>query len=204
MSELEIEIHHQFIETANELSTDLAKAISLVGALKLQADDSQPLAHRLSRSVAQQQLSVKATKTIWNRVLEAACDEPLTEFFIEDNAEMMHNCGLSKAKVRAICGIAEKARMGGLNASELQSMTHKKRASHLTSLWGVGQWTADMISIFYFGDEDIWPDGDLAARKTLEKLTSRRRKTVRMAERFAPYRSYLALYMWKYQDVVPD
>lgn len=204
MSDLEIEIHHQFIETANNLSTDLAEAITRVGALKLQADDSQPLVHRLSRSVAQQQLSVKAARTIWSRVLEAAGDEPLAEFFIEENAEIMHNCGLSKAKVRTICGIARESRRGGLNATELQTLSHKQRTNHLTSLWGVGQWTSDMISIFYFGDEDVWPDGDLAARKTLEKLTSRRRKTVRTAERFAPYRSYLALYMWKYQDVVPD
>lgn len=36
-----------------------------------------------------------------------------------------------------------------------------------------------MISIFYIGDEDVWPDGDLAARNTLIKLTSKRRKTVR-------------------------
>lgn len=204
MDETHEEIHQRFVEVANDLSTNLANAIMRVGAVKLQADDSQPLAHRLSRSVAQQQLSVKAARTIWSRVLEAADDEPLTEFFTEENAETMHNCGLSKAKVRAICGIAEKARMGGLNASELQSLPHEERSGHLTSLWGVGQWTADMISIFYFGDEDVWPDGDLAARKTLEQLTSHRRKTVRTAERFAPHRSYLALYMWKFQDVVPD
>lgn len=204
MSELKEEIHYQFIETATDLSADLAEAISRVGVLTLQADNSKPLAHRLSRSVAQQQLSVKAARTIWNRVLEAAGDEPLTEFFIEKNAELMHSCGLSKAKVRSICGIAKESRHGDLRADKLQTLTHKERSSHLTSLWGVGQWTADMISIFYFGDEDIWPDGDLAARKTLEELTSRRRKTVRTAERFAPYRSYLALYMWKYQDVVPD
>lgn len=204
MSELKEEIHHQFIETATELSTDLAEAITRVGALKLQADDSQPLVHRLSRSVAQQQLSVKAARTIWNRVLEAAGDAHLTEFFVEENAELMHSCGLSKAKVRAICGIAKESRRGGLDANELQTLTHKERSNSLTSLWGVGQWTVDMISIFYFGDENVWPDGDLAARKTLERLTSRRRKTVRTAERFAPYRSYLALYMWEYQDVVPD
>lgn len=204
MSELKEEIHHQFIETAAELSVDLAEAITRVGALKLQVDNSKPLVHRLSRSVAQQQLSVKASRTIWNRILEAVGDAHLTEFFVEENAELMHSCGLSKAKVRAICGIAKESRRGGLDANKLQTLTHKERTNHLTKLWGVGQWTADMISIFYFGDEDIWPDGDLAARKTLEELTSRRRKTVRTAERFAPYRSYLALYMWKYQDVVPD
>ena len=58
--------------------------------------------------------------------------------------------------------------------------------------------------MFWFGEEDIWPDGDVAARKTLEKLTSARRKTHRTALRFAPYRSYLALYMWQWVDAKPQ
>lgn len=183
---------------------DLVHAIEQVGILEFQPDDSKPLADRICRSVAQQQLSVKAAGTIWNRVLEAAKEEPLSEFFREENFERLHTCGLSKAKVRAICGIAEGSRQGNLEARDLKSLKYENRIKHLTSFWGVGRWTADMISIFYFGDEDIWPDGDLAARKTLERLTSPRRKTIRTAERFAPFRSYLALYMWKYLDVVPD
>lgn len=198
------EIHSFFIETAADLNQNLANAIARVGVLELPVDDSQPLAHRLCRSVAQQQLSVKAARTIWNRVLEASNGKPLTDFFNEENSALLHTCGLSKAKVRAICGISEVSRRGDLEAREFKLLTHEERCTRLTALWGVGQWTADMISIFYFGDKDIWPDGDLAARKTLEKLTSRRRKTIRTAKRFAPYRSYLALYMWEYLDVVPD
>jgi DNA-3-methyladenine glycosylase II len=197
------EIHQRFINIANGLSSDLAGAIRQVGPLEFRPDDSLPLAHRLCRSVAGQQLSVTAARTIWTRVLEAAGDTPLTDFFIEDHVEIMKNCGLSAAKVRAMCGIAAKARNGGLNKTELEALSHQVRSKHLTSLWGVGQWTADMLSIFYFGDEDVWPDGDLAARKTLERLTSRRRKTVRTAGRFAPHRSRLALYMWEYKNVVP-
>ncbi|WP_234572740.1 DNA-3-methyladenine glycosylase family protein [Rhodohalobacter sp. 614A] len=204
MNKPEKEIHHFFIETAKELHPNLANAITTVGVQELPVENSEPLAHRLCRSVAQQQLSVKAARTIWGRVLEAANETPLTDFFHDQNVELLHTCGLSKAKTRAICGIAEVSRNGGLEACELKFMDYKSRTDRLTSLWGVGRWTADMISIFYFGDEDIWPDGDLAARKTLEKLTSRRRKTIRTAERFAPYRSYLALYMWKYQDTIPD
>lgn len=198
------EIHHLFIETAADLNQNLANAIASVGVLELPVDNSEPLVHRLCRSVAQQQLSVKAARTIWGRVLDAADKTPLTEFFDEENHELLHTCGLSKAKVKAICGIANVSRNGDLDAGDLKSLDYKGRTERLTSLWGVGQWTADMISIFYFGDKDVWPDGDLAARKTLEQLTSSRRKTIRTAERFAPYRSYLALYMWEYQDTVPD
>lgn len=196
-------IHHQFIRIASGISESLAYGIQQVGPVDLQANYSIPLAQHLCRSVASQQLSVKAARTIWNRVVLAANDVPLTEFFIEENIEVLRSCGLSAAKTKTMCGIAQMARAGDLEAADLGKIGHTARSKHLTSLWGVGQWTADMISIFYFGDEDVWPDGDLAARKTLEKLTSRRRKTMRTAARFAPYRSRLALYMWEYQDTVP-
>ncbi len=198
------EIHQHFINISDILSSDLAGAIRQIGPIEFQPDDSLPLAHRLCRSVAGQQLSVIAARTIWQRVLEAANGADLAEFFTEKNADMMRNCGLSAAKVRAMCGIAEEARAGNMEADDLRILNHKERSRELTRLWGVGQWTVDMISIFYFGDEDVWPDGDLAARRTLEHLTSRRRKTVRTAERFAPYRSRLALYMWECGNSVPD
>ena len=110
---------------------------------------------------------------------------------------------MSAAKAKAIVAIADTHRGGGLDAEALRAMPSDERTAALTAIWGVGQWTADMMSMFYFGDEDIWPDGDVAARKTLQKLTSRRRKTTRTAERFAPHRSYLALYMWAHADAPP-
>ncbi len=196
-------IHNHFLEIAAGISSELAGGISQVGPVDLQPNNSMPLASHMCRSVAGQQLSVTVARSIWNRILKAAEERPLTDFFIEKNRELLRNCGLSAAKVRTMCGITEMARSGELEAEYLEKLDHKARSKHLTQLWGVGQWTADMISIFYFGDEDVWPDGDLVARKTLEKLTSRRRKTVRTAGHFTPHRSRLALYMWEYNDVVP-
>jgi DNA-3-methyladenine glycosylase II len=83
-------------------------------------------------------------------------------------------------------------------------MNYAERSAALTSIWGVGQWTADMMCMFYFGEHDVWPDGDVGARKTLERLTNRRRSTIRTAQLFAPHRSYLALYMWAHADARPE
>ncbi len=197
------EIHLRFVEVARELSPGLVDAIERGGPLTLEADDSRPLAERLCRSVAGQQLSAKAARSIWTRVVAAAAETPLTEFFTEPNQAVLRGCGLSGAKVRALCLIAEEARAGRLEAEDLRQLDHAERSRHLTALWGVGQWTADMISIFYFGDPDVWPEGDVAVRKTLERLTSPRRKTMRTAARFAPYRSHLALYLWRHVDAPP-
>lgn len=194
-------IHARFLEIAADLSPQLVDGIEQVGPIVLQPENSIPLAEHMCRSVTGQQLSVKVAQIIWGRLLEASGDQPLSEFITIEKSDLLRSCGLSAAKVRTMCGIAEEARAGNLEAVDLGAIDHQERSKRLIRLWGIGQWTVDMISIFYFGDEDVWPDGDLIARTTLEKLTSKRRKTVRTAERFAPYRSRLALYMWEYNDL---
>jgi len=134
------EVHQRFIHIANGLSDDLASAIRQVGPQEFQPNDSLPLTHRLCRSVAGQQLSVIAAQTIWDRVIDAAEVCELIHFFTEENAELMRNCGLSAAKVRAMCGIAKEGRAGNLEADHLRAISHQERSAELTRLWGVGQW----------------------------------------------------------------
>ena len=198
------EIHARFLAIAQDLSPELERAIAQTGPVELTANQALPFAEHLCRAVAGQQLSVKAARTIWSRVLENKPDnQSLMAYFAEASPDSLRGCGLSSAKAKTVGAIAQAALSGQLDAAELSLMSPPERTDRLTALWGVGPWTADMMNIFYFGELDIWPDGDLAARKTLEKLTSKRRKTVRTAARFAPYRSYLALYMWRYLDAIP-
>ena len=197
-------IHNQLVTVAGELSPALAQAIAHNGPLALTPKQDTPFAQRLCRAVAGQQLSVKAARSIWGRVLEQVpVNTAMVDYLADVAPDVLKGCGLSGAKVRTLGEIAQAAQAGKLNAETLGKLDHTERTQHLTALWGVGQWTADMMGIFYFGDTDIWPDGDVTACKTLEKLTSKRRKTTRTAARFAPYRSYLALHMWQYADATP-
>ncbi len=193
-------IHARFVVIARELSDELANAIAATPPLQLIPNQDSPFPERLCRAVAGQQLSVKAAASIWGRVVDRAVDQPLVDYFATVSPDILRECGLSAAKAKAMRAIALAARSNQLDETMLSELDHDDRTCCLTEIWGVGQWTADMMGIFYFGDPDIWPDGDTTARKNLERLTSRRRKTVRTAARFAPYRSYLALYMWHQAD----
>ncbi|MEM7770735.1 MAG: DNA-3-methyladenine glycosylase 2 family protein [Cyanobacteria bacterium P01_A01_bin.37] len=197
-------IHTQFIEIAKDVSPLLAGAIANTGPLELAPRQETPFAERLCRAVAGQQLSVKAAKTIWGRVVANAAGLPFIEYVAVATPETLRTCGLSASKAKAMRAIAQATLDGQIDATELGALDHGDRTQRLTAIWGVGQWTADMMGIFYFGDPDIWPDGDITARKTLEKLTSSRRKTTRTAARFAPHRSYLALYMWRQANAAPN
>lgn len=198
-------IHTRFLDIARELSHRLHDALAEVGPLPpLEPQREMVLADALCRSVAGQQLSVRAASTIWRRVLERAEGRPLQLFLKDVQPEVLRACGLSGAKSQSMRAIAEAHYAGQLDALELGAVDREERSRVLTSLRGVGPWTADMVSIFHFAEPDVWPDGDVTARKSLERLTSRRRKTTRTAARFAPDRSLLARYMWRHADASPD
>ncbi|MGX6647180.1 DNA-3-methyladenine glycosylase family protein [Maricaulaceae bacterium MS644] len=198
-------IHARFLDVAAALSQTLAEAMERVGPAPLPRRDETPFPEYLARAVAGQQLSVIAARSIWARVEAAAEAEgaPLLEGFHGGRAEGLRACGLSNAKVKTLIAIADAVKDGRLDPDHLANMNAVTRANALSTIWGVGQWTADMANMFWFGEEDVWPDGDVAARKTLERLTSPRRKTVRTAARFAPHRSHLAYYMWRIVDAKP-
>ena len=198
-------IHNHCLSAAEALSEALYASITRQGRLEAWTAPVTPFPVSLSRSVAGQQLSVKAAASIWSRVTALSpSPDCLLDVFDEDRAGDLRACGLSGAKVKTLIAIAAANRQGALEAETLRALAPQDRSERLVEIWGVGRWTADMANIFYFGEPDIWPDGDVTARKTLEKLTSKRRKTVRTAARFAPYRSYLARYMWRHADAPPE
>ncbi|NER85404.1 MAG: DNA-3-methyladenine glycosylase 2 family protein, partial [Leptolyngbya sp. SIO1D8] len=171
-------IHTRFIEIAGDLSPELAEEIASSEPLQLVPCQDVPFPERLCRAIAGQQLSIKAAETIWGRVVGSASSKSLMDHFSAVEPTVLRTCGLSAAKVKAVRAVAQTACTGQLDAEELRGLDHRDRTQRLTAIWGVGQWTADMMGIFYFGDPDIWPEGDVTARKTLEKLTSSRRKTI--------------------------
>ena len=192
-----------FVEIATAISPALADAIETIGPIRLQKRNQQPLVDVLFRAIAGQQLSTKAATSIWNRLIEIAGDDRLVDFVAASDPDRIRSCGLSNAKVKSLKAIVDANENGLLDQTTLSQVDHAERSKQLTTIWGVGQWTADMLGIFYFGDRDIWPDTDLAVWKTLERLTSRRRKTAKTAASFAPNRSYLALYMWRIANTMP-
>jgi DNA-3-methyladenine glycosylase II len=78
----------------------------------------------------------------------------------------------------------------------LHGIPHDSRSESLCAIWGIGQWTCDMMALFYYREPDIWPEGDLAVQRVFRSYIGRR-KPARAAALFAPHRSLLALYMWR-------
>lgn len=197
-------IYRHFVETARSVSLPLHAAITQVGRIELPERRRRGFVWFLSRVIAGQQLSTAAARSIWARVeiTVRAEGSAVPEFFRGRNAHALRQCGMSNAKIKALIALREAHAGGVLSVRRLRKMSHAERSGYLQEIRGIGQWTADMASIFFFQDSDVWPESDVGVQRGLEMIIGKRsRRTVlRIANSFSPYRSFLALYMWQVLD----
>lgn len=200
MRQLTPDLHADFVTRARKVSRALATEITAIGPIGYPPRSTRDLPLHLARIIVGQQLSTKAAQSIWARVAEAAASAPQPlDFLVAENVPALRACGLSGAKVEALLALRVATAEGRLDARKLGKQAHPERAAALTALRGIGPWTADMVSMFFFRDPDIWPLGDLAVRKTFERYVEghKRLDLHSGGALFAPYRSFLALYMWR-------
>lgn len=196
-------VHNHCLKISRKISPKLTRAFEHVGPVEPQPRWRMSIPVLLCRAVIGQQLSVSAASKIWGRLRDSAKPTGVIKYIQKAEIEDLRRCGLSAGKCRAVQAIVEAAENGLIQRQKLKRMDVAERDKVLTSIWGVGQWTSDVINMFYFREPDIWPAGDVAVVKTLQRLTSARRSTSRTAEMFAPYKTYLALYMYGWVNNPP-
>lgn len=196
------DIHTRLVEIATaEGYARLAAAIAGIGHIEVASSRHLSVAAHLYSAVVGQQLSLKAAETIRKRVYAAAAERQVdhADLYVPDHETTLRSCGVSGRKARALQAIRAAEAQGSLEDDALRTIPHAERVARLSSIWGVGKWTADMIGIFHFLDADIWPEGDVTAVSVFRHHTDRV-DTVTAAEAFGPYRSYLARCMWQIKD----
>lgn len=200
-------LHRQFLRTAGKFSPELRSHLQRLGPLQIPSRKHLGLPHFLARVIIGQQLSTKAAHTIWSRIKTAArdADQRIPHYFCPENIDAIRACGASGNKAKALLAINEAYAGGVISPARLRKMDFDTRSATLLELRGVGQWTVDIASMFYFGDTDIWPVGDLAVARTFRSYLNAKqaRKIDDLVARFSPNRSYLAYYMWQIIDGVP-
>ena len=196
-------IHEYLLASTLNVSSKLHNLITVNGPVFLKAQRSGDLALNLARVVSGQQLSTKAAESIWARVELMICERatPLAKLFIRNNAEMLRTTGLSRNKIRAIIEMVERFQAGSLSSEDLFKQDYESLTLAITSLWGFGVWSSDMIAISFFAQRDVWPDKDLAIRKGIERLSEGNlEKQQIILSACSPYRSYLARHIWRGLD----
>ena len=101
--------------------------------------------------------------------------------------------------VRSLCqAVLEQPRF----LSDCESLTDEDVVKRLTSVRGIGRWSAEMFLMFHLGRLDVWPVGDLGVRKAVQRLYGLTdlpspKELSAIGERYAPYRSVASWYLWR-------
>jgi methylated-DNA-[protein]-cysteine S-methyltransferase len=163
----------------------------------------------LVRSIVYQQLSGKAAETILGRMLALYVpnDFPAPGDILATPDTRLRSAGLSAAKTRALKDLARRTTEGVVPPLRaLHRMGDAEVIERLTSIWGVGRWSVEMMLMFRLGRPDIMPVDDLGVRQGFDLTYGRRRPVSRQqlaayAERWRPYRSVASWYMYRAVDL---
>lgn len=190
-------------EILREDST-LAPLIDRHGELRL--DPADDLFARLVTSIIRQQVSMAAASAIHDRLESRVHLTPVG--ILEADPADLREAGLSEQKVGYLIDAAETFQEHEYTKEALADHPDEEIRDRLTEIAGVGPWTANMQLLFTFGREDIFPVGDLGVRAGMAELfdlqRSDRDRMVEIASRWAPYRSYATLYLWRVEEDVVD
>lgn len=182
----------------------LATVIDRVGAYAMQYHE--PTFRALVRSIVFQQLHGKAARTIFDRLQNKAGGEITPESILKLRPAQMRSVGLSKQKLTYIRDLARKTRDGLVEFDKFPQMSDEEVISELTSVKGIGQWTAHMFLMFALRRPNILPTGDYGVRSAMRKaygikVMPKPRTMERIAKCWHPYCSIASWYMWRSLDV---
>jgi DNA-3-methyladenine glycosylase II len=163
----------------------------------------------LARAIVGQQLSTKAARSIWERlvdILGGTFPEPSKLLAVD--AETIRGAGLSRSKVNFLRDLAERVGDGRLDLGALAELPDEDVIAELTEIKGVGPWTAEMFLIFHLARPDVVSTGDLGIRRAVQiayGLDDLPGPTdlERIAEPWRPHRTLACLYLWRSLDNAP-
>jgi len=162
----------------------------------------------LVRVIISQQLSVSAANTIHDRVVALAGGKSMLTptRVLSLDAESLRGQGVSRPKVRYLHDLAERVSDRRLDLSALEHRTDEEVVEAITSVMGLGRWSAEMFLIFRLNRPDVWPIGDLGIVKGVQRLFEMRRPPAprtmeRLAKPWRPYRSVAAWYLWRIHEL---
>lgn len=158
--------------------------------------------------IANQQLSTRAAARIHERVkqtLGAGCSPEVARACTPPE---LRAAGLSLPKARAVIQIAEQVCQGQFAFPQLETLDDPAVKRRLCKLPCVGVWSAEMYLLFGLGRMDVFAPSDLGLRQAIRRLDgldgmpSHAHCSLR-AERWRPYRSIAAWYLWRWQEATP-
>jgi DNA-3-methyladenine glycosylase II len=165
---------------------------------EIELEPADDVFERLVTSIVNQVISTEAARTVRGRLFDAVTITP--EGIIAADREELRAAGLSPQKVDTMRNVARWFDEENVTRERFEGRGDADVTAELTEISGIGDWIAKMFLMFVPGREDVFPIGDLAARRAVEDLIGdlTRAEMETRAEAWAPHRSVATLYLWQY------
>ncbi|MCM1266613.1 MAG: DNA-3-methyladenine glycosylase [Bacteroidales bacterium] len=175
----------------------LAAVIDRIGHIDRTCMDD--LFEAVVHSILGQQISTKAHISLWNRIKDDL-GTLTAQKLLSLGREKLQSYGTTWRKVDYILEFAEKTDSGAFDLDAVPDMTDEEAIAALSSLKGVGVWTAEMILLFCLQRPDVFSFGDLAIQRGIRMVYRHkelpRERFEKYRRRFSPYCSVASLYLW--------
>ncbi|GAB4145651.1 MAG: DNA-3-methyladenine glycosylase [Planctomycetaceae bacterium] len=156
----------------------------------------------LVKSILSQQISTSAAKSIRLKLLALVDQKLEPERIGKLRDEQLRSAGISPQKLRYLRDLTDRVTSSELRLTQMGRYSDEDVIQQLTTVKGIGRWTAQMFLIFSLGRLDILPHDDLGIQNAIRKLydLSDRPDRVtmeRIAEPWRPFASVASWYCWR-------
>jgi DNA-3-methyladenine glycosylase II len=188
----------------------LGRVIERVGPCRARIASGGSHFGAVVRSIVYQQLSGSAAATIHGRVLALfGGREPTPRALLRLDDTMLRGAGLSGQKAAYLKDLASHAASRRFPLERLHEFDDDEVIATLTTVKGVGRWTAQMFLMFRLGRVDVLPDLDLGIQKGIQRAYGLRRlptppQVLTRGAPWAPYRTIASWYLWRLMDLPAD
>jgi len=187
------------------LDPALARLVRAAGPLRLRPRDPAGGFAALVRAITFQQLAGRAANAIHGRLRALLGDDVGPEAMLALTDEQLRGAGLSGAKTVALRDLSAKVLDGTVILSRRTRLPDDEIVARLTTVRGIGRWTAEMYLLFELRRPDVWPVDDLGVRQGWATMHAQdpaptARELTPLGEPFRPHRSVVAFYCWRAVD----
>ena len=162
----------------------------------------------LCKSIIGQQISVAAANSVFEKFNKACKGKINPKTIKKISTQKLKKCGLSRQKAKGIKELSLKFLNKSFNSDLIKNMNDEEAIIYLSSLRQIGRWSAEMILIFTFNRENIWPVQDIGLLRAIsnnykKKYLPPKNFVEKLKKKFSPYCSVATWYLWRSIDDEP-
>ena len=162
----------------------------------------------LCKSIIGQQISVAAANSVFAKFNQVCKGKINPKMVKKISTQKLKKCGLSRQKVRGIKELSLRFLDKSFNPDLIKNMSNEEAIIYLSSLRQIGRWSAEMILIFTFNRENIWPIQDIGLLKAIsnnykKKYLPPKNFVEKLKKKFSPYCTVATWYLWRSIDDEP-